>query len=291
MLQLIAHSLIGSPSLGGLPLAADAAVASGASLLSVEGLIALLTLTALEIVLGIDNVIFIAILAGRLPAEQQARGRQLGIALAVVTRILLLLSITWVMRLTEPVVTVLGNALSGRDLILLFGGGFLIAKSTIEIHDKLEGTERGHGSARQAATLGGVMVQIALIDIVFSLDSVITAIGLSGNIPVMVTAILIAAAVMVFAAGAISRFVEQHPTMKMLALSFLILIGVLLVVEGWNAEAAHSLNLRGYAYFAMFFSVLVEFMNIRIRQKAEPVQLRHTHLPEVPRTGPEESSG
>ncbi len=245
-----------------------------------SSLVALLTLTALEIVLGIDNVIFIAILAAKLPADQQERARRLGITMAVLTRVLLLLGITWVMRLTEPLLSIMGRGLSGRDLILLGGGMFLIAKATYEIHDKLEAVERPH-AVRAVASLTGVVVQIMLVDVVFSLDSVITAVGLSGEIIIMVTAIMIAAALMLFAAGAISRFVERHPTMKILALSFLILIGVMLVVEGWNPTLAHEMSLKNYAYFAMAFSFAVELINMRLRP-GEPVVLRHEHLPEEP---------
>lgn len=242
-----------------------------------QDIVALVTLIALEIVLGIDNVIFIAILTGKLPVSQRDRARQLGIGLAVVSRILLLFGITWIMRLTAPIVTIFGNGLSGRDLILIFGGMFLIAKSTFEIHDKLETEDHlEEDAARKATSFAAVIVQILLIDVVFSLDSVITAVGLSGNLWVMVPAILIAAVVMLIASGAISRFVERHPTMKMLALSFLILIGALLVIEGWNAEAAEDIHLRNYAYFAMFFSFIVELMNMRLRAKLEkPVQLHN----------------
>lgn len=269
------------PGLGHL----STALAAGTPAATPEGmgtssLVALLTLTALEIVLGIDNVIFIAILAAKLPPEQQERARRLGITVAVATRVLLLLGITWVMRLTEPLLTVLDKGISGRDLILLGGGMFLIAKATYEIHDKLQVIERPHAQ-RVAASLMGVVVQIMLVDIVFSLDSVITAVGLSGEIVVMVTAILIAAALMLFAAGAISRFVERHPTMKILALSFLILIGAMLVVEGWNPDMAHEIGLKNYAYFAMAFSFAVELVNMRLRP-GEPVVLRHEHLPEEP---------
>ena len=246
-----------------------------------ENIVALLTLTALEIVLGIDNVIFIAILAGKLPVDQQATARRLGIGLAVGTRILLLLSISWIMRLTEPVFSIFGNGLSGRDLILLIGGLFLIGKSTREIHDKLEAAETAHGVRKAVTTLTAVVLQILLIDVVFSLDSVITAIGISGHLPVMITAILIAAGVMIFFAGRISDFVEKHPTMKILALAFLILIGSLLVIEGWNPEAAHDLQLKNYAYFAMAFSVLIELVNIRVRKSPAPVQLHNRpHMPE-----------
>lgn len=240
-----------------------------------ENIVALVTLAVLEIVLGIDNVIFIAILAAKLPKEQQARARQLGIGLAVVTRIILLFSITWVMGLTEPIFTLFSHPISGRDIILLAGGLFLIGKSTNEIHDKLEAGE--HDGRRQAAatTLTAVILQVMLIDVVFSLDSVITAVGISGNLPIMITAILLAAGVMIFFAGRISDFVEQHPTMKILALAFLILIGSLLVIEGWNQEAAEELNLKNYAYFAMAFSVAIEVINLRVRRSQQPVQLHN----------------
>lgn len=271
------------PGLGQLTAALAAGTpAANPEAMGTSSLVALLTLTALEIVLGIDNVIFIAILAAKLPPEQQERARRLGITMAVLTRVLLLLGITWVMRLTEPLLSIMGRGLSGRDLILLGGGMFLIAKATYEIHDKLEAVERPH-AVRAVASLTGVVVQIMLVDIVFSLDSVITAVGLSGEIIVMVTAIMIAAALMLFAAGAISRFVERHPTMKILALSFLILIGVMLIVEGWNPTLAHEMSLKNYAYFAMAFSFAVELINMRLRP-SEPVVLRHEHLPEEPGT-------
>lgn len=242
---------------------------------------AFLTLTALEIVLGIDNVIFIAILAGKLPVEQQAKARRLGIGMAVITRILLLLSISWIMRLTEPLLTIFGNALSGRDMILLVGGLFLIGKSTREIHDKLEAAETAHGVQKAVTTLTSVVLQVMLVDIVFSLDSVITAIGIADELWVMIAAIVIAAGVMIFFAGRISEFVERHPTMKILALAFLILIGSLLVIEGWNPEAVHDLHLKNYAYFAMAFSVLIELINLRVRKTDKPVQLHNRpHLPE-----------
>ena len=243
--------------------------------LTAQDLVALLTLTALEIVLGIDNVIFIAILAAKLPVEQQARARTIGIGLAVITRILLLLSIAWIMRLNTTLFTIFGAELNGRDLILLAGGLFLIGKSTFEIHEKLEAAE--HRTAeRAAATFTGVVAQIILIDIVFSLDSVITAVGISGVLIVMVPAIVIAAAIMLFAAGPISRFVERHPTMKILALAFLIAIGVLLVFEGWNPDVAHDLHLRNYIYFGMAFSFVIELINMRLRPRAaEPVHLHN----------------
>ncbi len=230
--------------------------------------IALLTLTSIEIVLGVDNIVFISILAGKLPKEKQERARFIGLAVAMITRILLLLSITWVMRLTEPLFHVFGQELSGRDLILLGGGIFLLAKSTLEIHENLEahGVEK---TRRQAASFMGVIAQIAILDIVFSLDSVITAIGLAEQIPVMVAAIVIAVLVMMFSARAISAFIERHPTVKILALSFLLLIGVALVAEAFELHLP-----KGYIYFAMAFSVFVEMLNLRLRgssaKKEEP---------------------
>lgn len=273
----LSHGLMASLNLSAVPAAANG------DLFSAAGLVALVTLTVLEIVLGIDNVIFIAILAGRLPKDQQHRARQLGIGIAVLTRVLLLLSITWVMRLTEPLVTLVGKGLSGRDIILLGGGLFLIAKSTHEIHNKLEGLEGGHGPAKAAASLMSVVLQIGLVDIIFSLDSVITAVGISGDIVVMVIAIVAAAAVMLLAAESIGDFVEKHPTMKILALSFLILIGFVLVIEGWNPDAAHQLKIKNYAYFAMAFSVGVEFLNLRVRRSAapQPVQLHEPHMSDL----------
>jgi predicted tellurium resistance membrane protein TerC len=233
-----------------------------------EWLVALLTLTILEIVLGIDNIVFISILSGKLPREQQARARTVGLALAMVTRILLLFSLTWLARLTSPLFAVFGHEVSGRDLILLAGGLFLLAKATFEIHDKLEGDE-GHGSAGVAARFWQVIVQILLLDVVFSLDSVITAIGMARELWVMVTAVVVAVGVMLFAAGPISSFVERHPTVKMLALSFLLLIGFSLIAEGAGQHIS-----KGYIYFAMGFSVFVEALNLRIRRKSAPVHLR-----------------
>ncbi|MDT8306204.1 MAG: TerC family protein [Anaerolineae bacterium] len=249
-----------------------------------ENIVALLTLTLLEVVLGIDNVIFIAILAAKLPSAQQAKARSIGIGMAVITRILLLLSITWIMRLTEPLIAPFGHEISGRDLILLVGGMFLIGKSTNEIHDKLEAEDTGHRAARAVTSLTSVVLQVMIIDIVFSLDSVITAVGISNQLWVMITAILIAAGVMIFFAGRISTFVEEHPTMKILALAFLILIGALLVIEGWNQEAAEQMHLKNYAYFAMAFSVVIEVINMRVRKKSEPV-----HLHNRPKLPPGES--
>jgi predicted tellurium resistance membrane protein TerC len=237
-----------------------------------DGWIALLTLTVLEIVLGIDNIVFISILAGKLRAEDRARARTLGLALAMGMRILLLLSITWVMSLTEPLVSLFDRQVSGRDLILLLGGLFLLAKSTHEIHDKLEG-EEGHGSRRAAASFTAVLIQIALLDIVFSLDSVITAVGMAEHISVMILAVVAAVGVMMFAAGTISSFVDRHPTVKMLALAFLILIGVSLIAEGFHQHIP-----KGYIYFAMAFSVFVELINLRVRSGSEPVKLHQSYV-------------
>jgi predicted tellurium resistance membrane protein TerC len=234
--------------------------------------IGLLTLTVLEIVLGIDNIIFISILAGKLPRDQQDKARKLGLMGALVSRILLLLSIAWLARLTAPLVTVLGNEISGRDLILLIGGLFLIAKATHEIHGKLEGEEEPSSTKRAAATLGGVIAQIMVIDIVFSLDSVITAVGMVDEIAVMIIAVVIAVAIMLWASGPISRFVDRHPTVKMLALAFLVLIGTNLVAEGFGQHIP-----KGYTYFAMAFSVGVEMLNLRLRKvTAPPVDLRES---------------
>lgn len=243
--------------------------------------ISLVSLTVLEIVLGIDNVIFIAILTGQLPREDRALARRLGIGLAVLSRIALLFSISWVMRLERPLITGLPGAthgLSGHDLILLVGGLFLIGKSTAEIHKKLE-AEEVHATAR-VSSLAGVIIQVMLVDVIFSLDSVITAVGLSDSLAVMVTAVILAAAVMLFFAGPIAAFVERHPSMKVLALSFLILIGTMLVIEGWNPDVAHELRLKNYAYFAMAFAFAVELVNLRVRRSAEPVHLHNTPDPE-----------
>jgi predicted tellurium resistance membrane protein TerC len=236
----------------------------------VEGWIALLTLTMLEIVLGIDNIVFISILAGKLPPVQRERARRLGLSLAMLIRVALLFSITWVMRLTTPWIEVTGYELSGRDFILAGGGLFLIAKSTFEIHDKLEG-EEGHASAKVVASFTGVILQILLLDIVFSLDSVITAVGMAQDVSIMVAAIVIAVGVMMVSSRSISDFVERHPTVKMLALSFLLLIGVSLLAEAFEQEIP-----KGYIYFAMAFSLFVEVINLRVRDKAKPV---HLHQP------------
>jgi predicted tellurium resistance membrane protein TerC len=233
--------------------------------------IGLLTLTVLEIVLGVDNIIFISILAGKLPPEQRARARQLGLLGAFFSRILLLLSIAWVVRLTTPLFSVLGVDISGRGLILILGGLFLIGKATHEIHDKLEGDEGTAETAKAARSLTAVVVQIMIIDIVFSLDSVITAVGMVDQVAIMIAANVIALGIMLFAAGPISAFVDRHPTVKMLALSFLVLIGTNLVAEGIGQHLP-----KGYTYFAMAFSVLVELLNIKVRSKNTPVRLRDT---------------
>jgi predicted tellurium resistance membrane protein TerC len=242
---------------------------------SPESWIALLTLTVLEIVLGIDNIIFISILAGKLRPEQQDKARKVGLGLAMFIRIGLLASLAWIAKLTNPLFTVLGQEISGRDLILLLGGVFLLAKATHEIHDKLEG-EEGHASAKVAASFSAVIIQILLLDIVFSLDSVITAVGMANELGVMITAVVIAVGVMLFAAGPVSAFVERHPTVKMLALSFLLLIGMSLVAEGLDQHIP-----KGYIYFAMAFSVLVELLNLRAKRKA-PVHLHQRYAPEAP---------
>ena len=235
--------------------------------------IALLTLTVLEIVLGIDNVVFISILAGKLPAEQRARARRLGLGMAMLMRILMLLGISWIVRMTAPLFTVLGQEISGRDLVLLVGGLFLLGKATHEIHDKLEG-EEGEASARVAPSFVSVIVQITLLDIVFSLDSVITAVGMVQQLGVMIAAVIVAVAFMMFFAGAISGFVERHPTVKMLALSFLLMIGVMLIAEGLG----HHIP-KGYVYFSMAFSVFVEALNIRLRTVSRPVHLHQPYAP------------
>ncbi|MDX1953580.1 MAG: TerC family protein [Verrucomicrobiota bacterium] len=234
---------------------------------SPEAWISLLTLTVLEIVLGIDNVVFISILAGKLPADQQEKARKMGLMLALVTRILLLLGIAWMAKLTKPLFEIMSHPISGRDLILLIGGLFLIGKATHEIHDKLEG-EDGHVTKRLPPSFTAVIVQILVLDIVFSLDSVITAVGMAREVGVMITAVIIAVGFMMVFAGKISRFVDKHPTIKMLALSFLIMIGFTLV-----AESFHRAIPKGYIYFAMAFSVAVEILNMKMRKKAEPVHL------------------
>jgi len=229
--------------------------------------LAFVTLTVMEIVLGIDNIIFLAILVGRLPKAQQKRARYIGLSLAMGTRILLLLSLTWMMKLTAPLFAILGNEISGRDIVLIVGGLFLLFKSTMEIHTSLEGAEH-ETKAGGSASFIGVVSQIAVIDIIFSLDSVITAVGLAQHVEVMVAAIVIAVIVMMLSAGVISDFIDRHPTIKMLALSFLILIGVALIADGLELHIP-----KGYIYFAMAFSVMVEMLNLRLRKKREPLQL------------------
>jgi len=236
-----------------------------------EGWAALLTLTVLEIVLGIDNVIFIAIVAGKLPPGRRERARRTGLFLAMFIRIALLLSIVWVMSLTRPLITLFGLDLSGRSLILAGGGLFLIFKSTREIHENLEGEDTDDAPHRQAVSFTGVIIQILLLDIVFSLDSVITAVGMAEFVSIMIAAIIIAVCTMLFASTAIAEFVERHPTVKMLALAFLLLIGLSLIAEGFGQHVP-----KGYIYFAMGFSVFVEMINLRVRSKAHAVQLRRT---------------
>jgi len=238
--------------------------------LTSSGLVALITLTFLEIVLGVDNVIFISILSSKLPGSQQARARRLGFLAAMGTRILLLFSIVWIIRLTAPFFYILGRPVSGRDLILVGGGLFLLAKATIEIHERLEG-EEGHSSARVRPSFAAVIIQIVVLDVVFSLDSVITAVGMADEITIMITAVILAVAVMMFSAGPISSFVNRHPTVKVLALSFLLLIGVSLIGEGLGLHIP-----KGYIYFAMAFSAFVEMINLRVRRVTAPV---HLHEP------------
>jgi predicted tellurium resistance membrane protein TerC len=234
--------------------------------------LALVTLTALEIVLGIDNVVFISILSSRLPREQRARARRVGLALAMLMRIALLLTLSVIVKLTAPLFTVIGNEISGRDIVLILGGLFLLAKSTHEIHVRLEG-EEGAASERVAASFRAVIVQIVLLDIVFSLDSVITAVGMVNDIAVMVVAVMLAVGVMLVFSGAISDFVERHPTVKILALSFLLLIGVALLADGFDLHIP-----KGYIYFAMAFSLGVELINLRVRKPHQPpVELRQPY--------------
>lgn len=240
--------------------------------------IAFLTLTVLELVLGIDNVIFISILSGKLPPKDQAKARLIGLSLALIMRIILLFSLTWVMGLVEPLFTIMGQSVSGRDLILLIGGLFLIAKSTHEIHGSLEGVE-GEASKKVYAGFAGVIIQITLLDIVFSLDSVITAIGMVSNVWIMIAAVVISIIAMMLFAGKIGAFVQRHPTIKMLALAFLLLIGVTLIAEGFHQHIS-----KGYIYFAMAFSVFVEVLNIRLRRKAKPVVLHNQFSEEDEKT-------
>ena len=247
--------------------------------------VALVTLTVLEIVLGIDNIVFISILVGKLPADQQDRARIIGLSLAMVMRIALLFTISWIIGLTAPWFEVLGQEISGRDLILIGGGLFLLGKATFEIHDRLEGGEHGMSATSGTASFASVIAQILALDLVFSLDSVITAVGMAEDLWVMVTAVVIAVGVMLISSGAIARFVNQHPTVKMLALSFLLLIGMSLVAEGLEFHIP-----KGYIYFAMGFSVFVELLNLRIRGGGgdrEPVQLRDPyHVTDSQAAGP-----
>lgn len=240
-----------------------------------QGWIAFITLLGLEVVLGIDNVVFISILAGKLPAAQQPKARLVGLGLAMLLRIALLFSLSWVIRLTAPLFGIFGQDISGRDLILISGGLFLLAKATHEIHQKLEG-EAGQASARMKPSFGSIIVQILLLDLVFSLDSVITAVGMVDNISIMVAAVVVAIAFMMVFAAPISNFVERHPTFKMLALSFLLLIGVTLIAEGWDRHIP-----KGYIYFAMAFSAFVEILNVKLRKPgAEPVKLHEPYVKE-----------
>ncbi len=247
-------------------------------LLNPEIWVAFLTLLALEIVLGIDNVVFISILVDKLPEERQALARRLGLGMALVMRILLLLSLSWVIGLTAPLFTLLGQEISGRDVILILGGLFLLGKATYEIHENLEG-EEGHSSAKVRATFASVIVQIVILDLVFSLDSVITAVGMVEQVSVMIAAVTIAILVMLVSAGAVGDFVGRHPTIKMLALSFLLLIGFALLLEGFDQHVP-----KGYIYFAMGFSVFVEFLNLRVRRRREarsqPVELHRRYTKE-----------
>jgi predicted tellurium resistance membrane protein TerC len=236
--------------------------------------VAFLTLLALEIVLGIDNIIFISILAGKLPAEQQPRARFIGLGLALFIRVALLFSLSWVIGLTAPLFAVLGQEISGRDLILIGGGLFLLAKATYEIHENLEG-EEGHSSKTVRASFMSVIIQIILLDAVFSLDSVITAIGMVNQVGLMISAVVVAIAFMMLFAGPVGAFVSRHPTIKMLALSFLLLIGLTLLVEAFEVHIP-----KGYIYFAMGFSVFVEMLNLRLRRKSQPVKLHERYSPE-----------
>jgi predicted tellurium resistance membrane protein TerC len=250
------------------------------ALLNADALIALVTLTVLEVVLGVDNVIFISILAGKLPAEQQDRARRVGLLAAMGMRIALLSSLAWIVRLTAPLFTLLGQEISGRDLILLGGGLFLLTKATREIHDKLEG-EEGHVSARVAPSFVAVIGQIMLLDIIFSLDSVITAVGMADDLVVMVLAVIIAVGIMMLSSRSIGGFVNQHPTVKVLALSFLLLIGVSLIADGFGQHVS-----KGYIYFAMGFSIFVEMLNLRMRRAATaPVRFNESLDPALGQGG------
>jgi len=239
--------------------------------------LALLTLTALEIVLGIDNIIFISILTGKLPEHQREKAQKIGLSLAMITRILLLFSLAWIMKLTAPFFFIFNHGVSGRDLILIIGGLFLLAKSTMEIHDKLEGEEHHADGGKAAVSFNSVLIQIMFLDIIFSLDSVITAVGMARQLGVMVTAVVISVGIMMFFASTVGRFVDRHPTVKVLALSFLLMIGVALIADGLSFHIP-----KGYIYFAMAFSVFVEMINIKVRKSAEkPVKLRQQLVGEI----------
>lgn len=242
---------------------------------SPEAWIALITLTVLEIVLGIDNIVFISILSEKLPEDQESLGRRLGLMMAMLTRIILLSFMAWLTRLTAPLFQVFHHAISGRDLIMMGGGLFLLGKSTFEIHERLEG-EEGHASQKVPPSLAAVIFQIMLLDIVFSLDSVITAVGMADELVIMIAAVVIAVLIMLFAAGPISNFIDERPTLKILALSFLLLIGFSLVAESLGVHIP-----KGYIYFAMGFSIFVEVLNLRIRAKREPVKLRQPYAKET----------
>lgn len=244
-------------------------------LLDPQAWVALVVLVALEIVLGVDNVIFISILAGRLPREKRARARTVGLGLACVTRVMLLLSLAWLAKLTAPLFSIFGNEISGRDLVLIGGGMFLLWKSTVEIHQKLEGEEEEHVAAKPKTSFRAVIVQIMLLDIVFSLDSVITAVGMANRLEIMVAAIVLAVVFMIFSSGPTSEFVDRHPTVKVLALSFLMLIGLALILEGFDRHIP-----KGYIYFAMAFSFFVEMINLRVR-KIESLQKDLRAVPEA----------
>jgi len=239
--------------------------------------LALLTLTALEIVLGIDNIIFISILTGKLPEHQREKAQKIGLGLAMITRIMLLFSLAWIMKLTNPFFHIMGHGVSGRDLILIVGGLFLLAKSTMEIHDKLEGEEHHADGGKAAVSFNSVLIQIMFLDIIFSLDSVITAVGMARQLGVMVTAVVISVGIMMFFASAVGKFVDRHPTIKVLALSFLLMIGVALIADGLSFHIP-----KGYIYFSMAFSIFVEMINIRVRKNADkPVKLRQQLVGEI----------
>lgn len=247
-------------------------------LLTVDSLVSLLTLTLMEVVLGIDNVIFVSIVMNRLPEEKRLKARRIWMFTGIAVRIVLLLCIGYIIRATQPLFTVFGNAISLRDLIMLAGGLFLLIKTTLEIHHKLEGEEEEthQNGGKAGATLANVVGQIILIDMVFSFDSIITAVGLAKHVEIMIIAVIIAMFIMFSFAPRISAFIHKHPTLKMLALSFLIMVGGILIIEGWNPEAVHDLHLKNYVYFAMAFSFAVELLNMRVRKQkpSAPVELR-----------------